>query len=115
MDYVLPFLVLHPLEKLVTYISHAHKSQKQSHLIIISSYLLIAKPFVTICHVALTVQYLTGRFIGDYYSGSDLVYRHEIPHLGGSFTTRVDIVDTSQSLDSNGSAHSIFLRLFFFK
>ena len=81
---------------------------------IISSYLLIAKPFVTICHVALTVQYLTGRFIGDYYSGSDLVYRHEIPHLGGSFTTRVDIVDTSQSLDSNVSVHSIFLRLFFF-
>ena len=60
------------------------------------------------------MQYLTGRFIGGYYSGSDLVYRHEIPHLGGSFTTRVDIVDTSQSLDSNVSAHSIFLRLFFF-
>lgn len=45
---------------------------------------------------ALTVQYLTGRFIGDYYSGADMTYRHSIPYLGGSLTTNVDILDISR-------------------
>ena len=65
-------------------------------------------------YIALTVQYLTGRFIGDYYSGTDLVYRHEIPHLGGSFTTRVDILDTSHSTDNVINYSLIISFIFFF-
>ena len=42
---------------------------------------------------ALTVQYLTGRFIGDYFSGQDMTYRTSVPHLGGSISTPVDILD----------------------
>lgn len=47
---------------------------------------------------ALTVRYLTGRFIGDYCSGQDMTYRTSVPHLGGSLSTPVDILDTSSSV-----------------
>lgn len=47
--------------------------------------------------LALTVQYLTGRFIGEYYTGSDMTYRHTVPFFGGSLTTHVDILDISRA------------------
>ena len=45
--------------------------------------------------VALTVQYITGRFIGNYCSGRNVTYRTCVPQFGGSFSTPVDILDTS--------------------
>ena len=43
---------------------------------------------------ALLVRYLTGRFIGEYYSGNDMTYQHAVPYFG-YLTTDVDIVDVS--------------------
>jgi hypothetical protein len=45
---------------------------------------------------ALTVQYLSNRFIGDYYSGTDMTYPHSFSYMGGSLKTNVDILDTSR-------------------
>ena len=48
-----------------------------------------------ICRVvALTVRYLTGRFIGEYHSGTDMTYQHTVPYLG-SWTTTVELLDVS--------------------
>ncbi|EFX66776.1 hypothetical protein DAPPUDRAFT_116024 [Daphnia pulex] len=45
---------------------------------------------------ALTVQYLTSRFIGDYFSGTDMTYHHSFAYMGGSLKTNVDILDISR-------------------
>ncbi|XP_057369408.2 ras-related and estrogen-regulated growth inhibitor-like protein [Daphnia carinata] len=50
---------------------------------------------------ALTVQYLTSRFIGDYYSGTDMTYHHSFPYMGGSLKTNVDILDISRPHDND--------------
>ena len=45
---------------------------------------------------ALTVRYLTGRFIGDYCSGADTIYQHTCPYLGSwPMTMDIDILDVS--------------------
>lgn len=50
---------------------------------------------------ALTVQYLTNRFIGDYYSGTDMTYHHSFPYMGGSLKTNVDIIDISRPIGND--------------
>ena len=52
---------------------------------------------------ALIVRYLTGRFIGEYYSGNDMIYQHSFPYFG-SLSTSYDIIDASdwrQTRDAN--------------
>ena len=44
--------------------------------------------------IAIIVRYLTGRFIGEYYSGNDMIYGDSFPYFG-TLTTRYDIVDVS--------------------
>ena len=47
---------------------------------------------------ALTVQYLTGRFIGDYCSGQNMTYRTSAAFGRIYIYTHVDILDTSNSV-----------------
>ncbi|XP_043199277.1 protein ras-2-like [Amphibalanus amphitrite] len=52
---------------------------------------------------AITVRYLTHRFIGEYKSNTDMMY-HQVIKLDGS-TIKVDIIDVSTSVQSGSLVH----------
>ncbi|XP_037089709.1 ras-related and estrogen-regulated growth inhibitor-like protein [Pollicipes pollicipes] len=53
---------------------------------------------------AITVRYLTHRFIGEYKSNTDMMY-HQVIKLDGS-TIKVDIIDVSTSVQSGALVHN---------
>lgn len=63
--------------------------------------------FINVCHqltkifffAALTVRYLTRRFIGEYRSNTDLLYRQTIPLDSGLLD--VEIVDVSAEIEND--------------
>ncbi|BFZ10135.1 hypothetical protein BsWGS_13174 [Bradybaena similaris] len=55
---------------------------------------------------AVTVRYLTKRFIGEYSSGLDISYQTTVCHLDTSI--KVDILDTSSQGDCQAICHDVY-------
>ena len=67
-----------------------------------SSHGISINDFIGDLLTALIVRYLTGRFIGEYYSGGDVIYRHSFAYFG-SLSASYDIVDASDYRDAADS------------